>query len=378
MRRWVFVLVVSGVVLWGAPPASASTDRSIAVHLLGLYDSPTSPSEHASRFTDGFGFQFFPELQVNPFLGFGTGFTTEYFYRPGGPAMRVGTFDLSASLRLPSRSGKAQPYARVELGFNAMPKAGNHWRGSRRVSWMLGTRLPMGFGLGFDLGVRQELLLPKPNDLQSISVQWGIVSEFDLKHGRSKAASGPKASDTLTPWPSPTSTSTATPSMTATTSFKTPQSTPTSIPENQLTETESPTPVERRENTRSTHSSAAFSRVVPTSTPEASTPPLEASARMLDLYEKGIEAYKANRFESGILYLKAALEIKDAKVEYWYYAEANAMLGVLYHYHKTSVGHLETARKYYRAALKIDRDTATAQKGLKALDAIPGGGKSTP
>ena len=333
MRRWVFILMVSGVVGWGTAPASASADRSIAVHLLGLYDSPTSPSEHASRFTDGFGFQFLPELQINPFWGFGTGFTTEYLYRPGGPAMRVGTFDLSTSLRWPSKRGKAQPFARVELGFNAMPKAGNHWRGSRRVSWVLGTRLPMSFGLGLDLGVRQEFLLPKPNDLQCVSVQWGIVSEFDLKHGRSKAASGPKAADTLTPWPSPTSTSTATPSMTATASHKTHTSTPTNIPTIRPTETESPTPVEIRKNAKPTHSTAALSRVVPTSTPEASTPTLEASARMLDLYEKGIEAYKANRFESGILYLKAALEIKDAKVEYWYYAEANAMLGVLYHYH---------------------------------------------
>jgi tetratricopeptide (TPR) repeat protein len=88
---------------------------------------------------------------------------------------------------------------------------------------------------------------------------------------------------------------------------------------------------------------------------------------MLDLYEKGIEAYKAQHFEGAITNLKEALEIKDAKVEYWYYAEANAMLGVIYHFHKKTVGHLETARKYYKAALKIDPDTATAKKGLQQL-----------
>jgi tetratricopeptide (TPR) repeat protein len=360
MRRWILYLMVPGIVLWGAAPASASADRSIAVHLLGLYDSPMKPSSKASLLTDGFGFQFLPELQLNSFFGLGMGFSNEYLYRPGGNAMRVGTFDFAASIRVPSRGLRPQPYAQIQYGLNTLSKSGNHWRGSDRVAFVLGTRLPMGFGLGLDLGVRQVFLLPRPNDLQCVSIHWGMVSEFNLKHGGNNTAPKPKETAVFTLSP------TATPTVT----LEAPRSTPTNIPSSTQTATETTIPVERQKT------SQLAATPTPTLPTIITTPTVEASARMLDLYEKGIEEYKTNRFEMAIVHLKGALAIKDAKVEYWYYAEANAMLGVLYHYHKTIPGHLETARKYYRTALTIDPATATAKKGLKALNAIaPSAGK---
>jgi hypothetical protein len=367
------------VVLCGALSASASesSDRSLAVHILGLYDSPVKPTQQALHFSDGFGFQFLPELQLNSFLGFGLGLTTEYLYGSGGSAMRVGTFDFSASARMPSKGEGPQPYAQVQYGLNALPRSGNHWKGSRRVAFVLGTRLPMGFGMGLDLGLREELFLPKPNDLQCVSVHLGLVSEFDLKHHENKSTPTPKAKVTFAP--SSTATLTASPSPTVTStsvvSVATPRIIPTKTTEIVWTVTATPTLLLRQKTLPPTPSRTPSVASSPTTTPEATKRMVEASERMLDLYEKGIEEYKTKGFEPAIVHLKGALDIKDAKVEYWYYAEANAMLGAIYHYHKTVPGHLETARKFYQAALKIDPATTTAKRGLKALSAKPTSGK---
>jgi len=61
MRRWILHLVLGALAFGGTSPASA--DTSLAVHLLGLYDSPMKPASHAALLTDGFGFQFLPEFQ---------------------------------------------------------------------------------------------------------------------------------------------------------------------------------------------------------------------------------------------------------------------------------------------------------------------------
>ena len=88
---------------------------------------------------------------------------------------------------------------------------------------------------------------------------------------------------------------------------------------------------------------------------------------MRDLYERGVEAFKARKNEAAIGYLTKAVAVKDPKVKDFYYAEAYSTLGLIYQYRIKTVGHRETARKYYRKALAIDPSTASAKQGLKLL-----------
>ena len=88
---------------------------------------------------------------------------------------------------------------------------------------------------------------------------------------------------------------------------------------------------------------------------------------MMDFYQKGVTAFKAGQNEKAAVYLKKAVAIKDPKVKYYYYAEAYATLGMIYHYRVKTAGHLDQARQYYREALKIDPATAAAKKNLRLL-----------
>jgi tetratricopeptide (TPR) repeat protein len=80
-----------------------------------------------------------------------------------------------------------------------------------------------------------------------------------------------------------------------------------------------------------------------------------------------VEAFKARKNEAAIGYLTKAVAVKDPKVKDFYYAEAYSTLGLIYQYRIKTVGHRETARKYYRKALAIDPSTASAKQGLKLL-----------
>jgi hypothetical protein len=89
---------------------------------------------------------------------------------------------------------------------------------------------------------------------------------------------------------------------------------------------------------------------------------------MMEVYQAGMKAYKAKQYALAIRQLKKAVVIKEEGVKDFYYAEAYATLGILYHHHRTSDGHLEKAKQYYLKALKIDPDTDNAKKGLKELE----------
>lgn len=389
MRRFSFFLLgLLTAAVFPLPTRAAS----LAVQCLGLYDAPLRPSDHAERLTDGFAFRFLPEYQFNPFLGCGIGFTSDYLYKPGAGGMRVGTLDLSARLRLPVSEGRPQPYVEASAGINALPRGGNHWGGKNRLALGIGTRLPLGFGVALDLGAQEVFLRPSPDDLQFVSVHAGLVTEFDLKRRRPQSKPSPTAvptaSTTEVPSPAAIPTLSPTPTGTPTALVRVDTPTPTQASPASPTPTHTTTPIGRsgkQEEARSTPSSqrsptvgsTPSATVVATRVVPAQASPTEirttqgtrddSHERMLDLYERGIEDYKARRFPEAVAHLKAALTLRDAKVEYWYYAEANAMLGAIYHYHIRTPDHLTLARKYYRAALAIDKDTATAKKGLKAL-----------
>jgi len=80
---------------------------------------------------------------------------------------------------------------------------------------------------------------------------------------------------------------------------------------------------------------------------------------MIGLYEAGIQNYKNKNYDTAIQHLKEALTIKDAAVPFYYYAEANAMLAVIYKFYQVDE---KLSRQYCEAALKIDPSTQTARK----------------
>jgi tetratricopeptide (TPR) repeat protein len=92
--------------------------------------------------------------------------------------------------------------------------------------------------------------------------------------------------------------------------------------------------------------------------------PGEGVLKMKDLYKAGYAYYKKQDFANAIRYLKESLQIHDPYTPKFYYAEANAILGVIYEFH---IIDKSTAYYYYQAALKIDPTTATAKKHVKEV-----------
>ena len=89
--------------------------------------------------------------------------------------------------------------------------------------------------------------------------------------------------------------------------------------------------------------------------------------KMKDYYDAGIKAYKAEEYQQAIRYLEQALKTKDPYTKDYYYAEANAMLGVIYQFYFTVPGSRNKAYQYYREALRIDPETETAKKYIRQV-----------
>ena len=113
----------------------------------------------------------------------------------------------------------------------------------------------------------------------------------------------------------------------------------------------------------------------PTATPmgekkseaEEPTPTIEVihgTLKMKDVYAAGIKNYQDQDYDSAILELKRSLEMEDPYSEKFYYAEAAAMLGVIYQFH---VIHYDKAYQYYQLALKYEKNNSTAKKHLKEV-----------
>lgn len=84
--------------------------------------------------------------------------------------------------------------------------------------------------------------------------------------------------------------------------------------------------------------------------------------KMKDYYDAGIKSYKAKEYQQAIRYLEKAVTTEDAYTKDYYYAEANAMLGVIYQFYFTVPGSRAKAHAYYKEALRIDPQTRTARK----------------
>ncbi len=86
--------------------------------------------------------------------------------------------------------------------------------------------------------------------------------------------------------------------------------------------------------------------------------------KMKDVYQAGIRAFKEKDFEKAERYLSRAIEMKDPYTAKYYYAEANAMLGLIYQKYLQIPEHRNLARQHYLEALRLDPTTDTARRYL--------------
>lgn len=87
--------------------------------------------------------------------------------------------------------------------------------------------------------------------------------------------------------------------------------------------------------------------------------------KMKDIYEAGIKSYKEKDYDQAIRYLKQAVDKKDKYTPKFYYAEAHAMLGVIYQFR---IIRLKDARYHYQQALKYEPGNRTAKKHLREVN----------
>lgn len=104
--------------------------------------------------------------------------------------------------------------------------------------------------------------------------------------------------------------------------------------------------------------------VEPTVDPETTPLEVEGVLKMKDVYKAGLVYYKKQDFASAIRYLKQSLQIQDPYTPKFYYAEANAILGVIYEF---NIIDKKLSYEYYQEALRIDPSTATAKKHIKEV-----------
>jgi tetratricopeptide (TPR) repeat protein len=155
---------------------------------------------------------------------------------------------------------------------------------------------------------------------------------------------------------------------------------PTSTPASSKTISPTPTPISKAKSTP-TPKAVSFPTAVPiptttihvlgpaatpTEDAEADATPIEVHGviKMKDIYAAGIKAYQEQDYDKAIRYLKKSLEVHDPYSAKFYYAEANAMLGVIYQFH---IIHYNWAYQYYRAALKCEKKNPTARRHIKEV-----------
>jgi tetratricopeptide (TPR) repeat protein len=87
--------------------------------------------------------------------------------------------------------------------------------------------------------------------------------------------------------------------------------------------------------------------------------------KMKDVYEAGIKAYQQQDYDLAIRYLKHSLTMSPRYTPKYFYAEANAMLGVIYQFH---IVKYSLAKHYYLAALRYEKNNKTARKHLREVE----------
>ncbi|HVM32054.1 MAG TPA: hypothetical protein VMU88_02905 [bacterium] len=321
------------------------------VTVYGLYGAPTEPNAFAQSNADGLGFGGLFEWNPSYFASLGLSYEQTGFY--GNSHFAAGTLNLEGKYYLGAFIRDFSPYFSAGAGFNLFtPKTG--WPGGAGLKIGFGNKLPFLGPTLLDVGFNYHWMTD-PGAFQYADLHMGVGYAFDITPPPAQAPqptpaeSAPKAKPTAVMTASPMETPAATATGTPTPTVGTPVATATVT----ATATESmgtPTP----------EISAAME-------PTPSATEVAVVSKMKKYYHAGVRAFAKRQYKSAIADFNLCVAIKDPVVPSFYYAEAYSTLGVIYQFHKTTPGHLDTARKYYKKALKIDPQTETAKKYLAKL-----------
>jgi tetratricopeptide (TPR) repeat protein len=158
------------------------------------------------------------------------------------------------------------------------------------------------------------------------------------------------------PAPSPVVKLTPTP---ANASHKMPVETPTPVPPKEVVPVQQPTDTPVPEVTP-----AEEKEEVDVEEPTTDSEIVSGRVRMKNAYEAGIKYYQEKDYDQAIRYFKRAVSMKDKYTPKYYYAEAYAMMGVIYQFR---IIRYQTAYNYYKQALNYEPRNKTAKKHIKEV-----------
>jgi tetratricopeptide (TPR) repeat protein len=299
-----------------------------------LYGTPVEPLGYAQMNPNALGFDVLAEVNPSYYASFGLDYEkTEFF---DGFNSTVSFLGLEARFfGAPNGKSAFAPYVYGGAGLGLNSGSGNE------VKAGLGSRVQL-FGpyMLLDFSAGSDWL---DSGLQYLDFKGGLSISFDLPKGEPGSAATPV----------PSAAPSATPTATAVNTIAVILSSPTitSTPLNTYTPMITATPTDT---------------MVVTSLTTAQVSSDESKVKIY--YRAGMKAFYAHQNKTAIKNFKNAIAVNDPFVQKYYYAESNAMLGVIYQFHLPNfTGHNKLAVTYYKRALKIDPMTKSAKKYLKML-----------
>lgn len=308
-------LLASSAVLPPAHAAETSVSWTVSGH--DVFQR-ADPAGHA-LYGAGIGSYLFADARVLHWLslGLGVGYTS-YF---GSPSFQSSQLDLDGRL-FPFRAGKrGEFYLQGGGGLNPLNSSTNSLKGKYHATLGLGYRLAWTGNRSWEFGLHYNAYSPKETPVQSLEARVGLAWTF-----------GRAAQPTVSPKISPDKTA-------------------------------------EKAKVKAAATATATATPVPAAPgkPVSAAPVKPAPGDMKKAYDAGVADYKAKDYAASTAALQKAVAIQDPTAKDYFYAEAYALLGTIAQRHSSAPDHLAAARKYYRAALKIDPQTEAAVNGLKSL-----------
>ncbi len=325
--------------------ASDNTPSLFSLTYFEVYGTPVEPLSYAQIDTDALGFDVLAEYNPSYYASIGLNFEKTMFYDG---------FNSTASfLGLETRffgapNGKSPfaPYIYGGAGLGLNTGTGNQLKAG------LGSRIELFSPIALDFAAGSNWI---DSGLQYLTFRGGLSVSFDLP----KAVSTPEVKKTPTEAVTPVNTLVdllGSPTVTSTPGYS-------STPTMGVTSTSTPTAT-------ITQTVQVTDTPTMTQTVEVTTTATITGSMVKAYYRAGMKAYAAHQFVTAVTDFKKALEIKDPSVQYYFYAESNSQLGMIYQFYLTKTPHhRELAIQYYKRALKIDPWTKSAKKYLKMLQA---------
>ncbi|HTA75754.1 MAG TPA: hypothetical protein VK791_01205 [bacterium] len=318
--------------------ASDTTPSLFSLTYFEFYGTPIQPLSYAQIDTDALGFDVLAEYNPSYYASVGLNFEKTMFY--DGFNTTVSFLGLETRFfGAPNGKGPFAPYIYGGAGLGLNAGTGNQLKAG------LGSRFQFASPFFLDFSAGSNWL---DSGLQYLNFRGGLSVSFDLP----KVESTPEVKHTPTSVVTPVNTLVDLLAGATVTATPVNTSTPVvSTPTTGMTMTDTPT-------------------VTMTQTVEVTSTTTVTDSMVKVYYRAGMKAYAAHQFLTAAADFKKALAIKDPSAQYYFYAESNSQLGMIYQFYLTKTpNHKQLAIQYYKRALKIDPWTKSAKKYLKMLQA---------